>query len=149
MQPAGVRAELCPRQNRHHESHASREEAVQFLVQMKLADSVRPRSPEETIAFIKQYVFPTLDVCDKLLEEKKIVAGGPLGGAIALAVVVRAESIQELDDILESLPVWPLMQTTVIPLTSFAGRRDAGRRRLEGQLRLGGRCARQPGCGNA
>ena len=108
---------------------------MQYLVQMKLADSVRPKSPEESIAFIKQYVFPTLDVCDKLLEEKKIIAGGPLGGAIALAVVVTAESSQELDDILESLPIWPLMQTTVTPLTSFAGRRDAGRRRLEGEVR--------------
>ena len=108
---------------------------MQYLVQMKLADAVRPKNPEDSIAFIKQYVFPTLDVCDKLLEEKKIVAGGPLGGAIALAIVVSAESIQELDDILESLPVWPMMQTTVIPLTSFAGRRDAGRRRLEGEVR--------------
>ena len=111
---------------------------MQYLVQMKIADSVRPKSPEETTTFIKQYVFPTLDVCDKLLEEKKIVAGGPLGGAIALAVVVRAESIQELDDILESLPVWPMMQTTVIPLTSFAGPRDAGRRRLESEVRRAG-----------
>ena len=92
---------------------------MQYLVQMKLADSVRPKSPDESIAFINQYVFPTLDVCDKLLEEKKIVAGGPLGGAIALALVVKAESIQELDDILESLPVWPMMQTTVIPLYLF------------------------------
>ena len=100
---AGVRAELWPRRNRHHESHASREEAVQYLVQMKVADSVRPRSPEESIAF-----------------------------------VVTAESIQELDDILESLPIWPLMETTVIPLTSFAGRRDAGRRRLEGEVRRAG-----------
>jgi hypothetical protein len=105
---------------------------------MKLADSVRPRSPEETIAFIEQYVFPTLEVCDKLLEEKKIAAGGPVGGAIALALVVRAESIQELDDVLESLPIWPLMQTTVIPLTSFEGRRVAGRRRLEGEVRRAG-----------
>ena len=111
---------------------------MQYLVQMKLADSVRPRNPEETIAFIKQYVFPTLDVCDKLLEEKKIVAGGPLGGAIALAVVVTAESVQELDDIIESVPVWPLMETTVTPLTTFAGRRDAGRIRLEGEVRRTG-----------
>jgi hypothetical protein len=28
-----------------------------------------------------------------------------------------------------------MMQTTVIPLTSFAGRRDAGLRRLEGEVR--------------
>ena len=99
---------------------------MQYLVQMKLADSVRPKNPEDTIAFINRYVFPTLEVCEKLLKEKKIVAGGPLGGAIALAVVVSAESIQELDDILESLPLWPMMQTTVIPLTTFAGRRDTG-----------------------
>lgn len=111
---------------------------MQFLVQMKVADSVRPRSPQESIAFIKQYVFPTLEVCDKLLEEKKIVAGGPLGGAIALALVVGAESIQELDHILESLPIWPLMETTVIPLTSFEGRRAAGRQRLEGEVRRAG-----------
>lgn len=111
---------------------------MQYLVQMKLADSVRPRGPEETISFIKQYVFPTLEVCEKLLEEKKIVAGGPVGGAIALALVVGAESIQELDDIIESLPIWPLMQTTVIPLTSFEGRRVAGRRRLEGEVRRAG-----------
>ena len=52
---------------------------MQYLVQMKLADSVRPRSPEEAIGFIEQYVFPTLDVCDKLLEEKKIAAGGAGG----------------------------------------------------------------------
>ena len=108
---------------------------MQYLVQMKLADSARPKNPEDSIAFIKRYVFPTLEVCEKLLEEKKIVAGGPLGGAIALAIVVSAESIQELDHILESLPIWPMMQTTVIPLTSFAGRRDAGLRRLEGEVR--------------
>ena len=111
---------------------------MQYLVQMKLADTVRPRSPQDSIAFIEQYVFPTLEVCEKLLEQKKIVAGGPLGGAIALAVVVSAESIQELDHVLESLPIWPMMQTTVIPLTSFAGRRDAARRRLEGEVQRAG-----------
>jgi muconolactone delta-isomerase len=117
------------------ESYTLQEETVQYLAQMKLVDSARPTNPEEAIAFINRYVFPTLDVCDKLSQEKKIVAGGPLGGAIALAVVVEAQSIQELDDILESLPVWPMMQTTVTPLTTFAGRRDAGRRRLEGEVR--------------
>ena len=122
---------------------------MQYLVQMKLADTVRPRSPQDSIAFIEQYVFPTLEVCEKLLEEKKIVAGGPLGGAIALAVIVSAESIQELDHVLESLPIWPMMQTTVIPLTSFAGRRDAGRRRLEGEVRRAGGVRSQTVAGTA
>ena len=96
---------------------------MQYLVQMKLADSVRPTNPEETIAFIEQYVFPTLDVCDKLLEEKKIVAGGPLGGAIALAVVVRAESIQELEDLLESLPVCECCTSHSAPVDTLLLRR--------------------------
>jgi len=51
---------------------------------MKLADSGRSRSPEEGLSFIEQYVLPTLEICKKLEEEKKIVAGGPVGGAIAL-----------------------------------------------------------------
>ena len=107
---------------------------MQYLVQKETADSVRPRSPEETIAFIKQYVLPTLDVCDKLLEEKKIVAGGPVSGAIALSLIVSVESVQELDDLITSLPVWPRMETTVTPLSTFDVRIQTVRSRLE-QLR--------------
>jgi muconolactone delta-isomerase len=98
---------------------------------MKLADSGRSRSPEEGLSFIEQYVFPTLEICKKLQEEKKIVAGGPVSGAIALAMVMSAESIQELDELIQSLPIWPRMETTVIPLTSFEGRMVAVRPRLE------------------
>jgi len=54
-----------------------------------------------------------------------------VSGAIALALVVRAESIQELDELIESLPIWPRMETTVTPLTSFEGRMVAVRLRLE------------------
>ena len=104
---------------------------MNYLVQMKLADSSRPTSPEEGISFIEQYVFPTLEICKKLQDEKKIVAGGPVSGAIALAMVIRADSIQELDELIGSLPIWPRMETTVIPLTSFDGRMAALRPRLE------------------
>jgi hypothetical protein len=54
-------------------------------------------SPQEGRIFIEQFVLPTLELCKKLLEEKKILAGGPVGGAIALALVIEAESVQELD----------------------------------------------------
>ena len=104
---------------------------MQYLVEMKLADSGRSTSPQEGLSFIEQYVLPTLELCKKLQGEKKIVAGGPVGGAIALALVVRAESIQELDELIESLPIWPRMETSVIPLTSFDGRMAALRPRLE------------------
>ena len=109
---------------------------MQYLVQMRLADSGRSKSPGEVASFIEQFVFPTLDLCKRLEAEKTILAGGPLGGAIALAVVIKAESIQELDELIESLPVWPLMETTVTPLTSFEGREVVARQMLERQVRL-------------
>ena len=105
---------------------------MQYLVEMNLADSGRPQSQQEGVTFIEQFVFPTLELCNKLQEEKKILAGGPVAGAIALALIIKAESIQELDELLESLPIWPLMETTVTPLTSFEGRRVSIRLRLEG-----------------
>ena len=104
---------------------------MNYLVQMKLANSSRPTSNEEGISFIEQYVFPSLEICKKLQDEKKIVAGGPVSGAIALAMIIRADSIQELDELIGSLPIWPRMETTVIPLTSFDGRMAALRPRLE------------------
>jgi hypothetical protein len=45
--------------------------------------------------FIEQYVFLTLEQCKKLEAEKKIVAGGPVSSAIALAVIVRVDSLLE------------------------------------------------------
>ena len=104
---------------------------MDYLVQMKLANSSRPKSPEEGISFIERVVFPTLEGCKKLDEEKKILAGGPVSGSIALALIVRAETIQELDELFQSLPIWPRMETTVIPLTSFDGRMVALRPGLE------------------
>jgi len=104
---------------------------MDYLVQMKLANSSRPKSPEEGISFIERVIFPTLEACKKLEEEKKILAGGPVSGSIALALIVRTETIQELDELLQRLPIWPRMETTVIPLTSFDGRMVALRPSLE------------------
>ena len=104
---------------------------MDYLVQMKLANSSRPKNPEEGIFFIERVVFPTLEGCKKLEEEKRILAGGPVSGSIALALIVRTETIQELEELLESLPIWPRMETTVIPLTSFDGRMVALRSSLE------------------
>jgi muconolactone delta-isomerase len=98
---------------------------------MKLANYSRPASPQDGISFIEQFILPSLELLKKLEAEKKVLAGGPVAGSIALALIVSAESIQELDELIESLPVWPLMQTTVTPLTSYDGRMVAVRPRLE------------------
>src|SRR5262249_19718946 len=75
-----VGPESCPRQERHHESHASREETMQYLVQMKLADSVRPRSPEEAIGFIEQYVSPRWTSATSFWRRKRSLPGGRWAG---------------------------------------------------------------------
>ena len=104
---------------------------MQYLVQLKLSGSARPMTPEDGIAFIEQFIFPTLELCKKLQEEKKIAAGGPVSGAVALALIVNAETAQELDEIITSLPVWPRMETEVTPLTTFDDRRQSLTARLE------------------
>jgi len=104
---------------------------MQCLVEMKLATHSRPNSPEDGIAFLEGYIFPSLEMLNKLEEEKKVIAGGPMTGTIGIALMVKAESAQELDELLASLPVWPLMETAVTPLTTFQGRSAAVRPRLE------------------
>ena len=104
---------------------------MQYLVHLKLSSSARPMTPEDGIAFIEQFIFPTLELCKKLQEEKKIAAGGPVNGAVALALIVNVESAKELDDLITSLPVWPRMETEVTPLTTFDARRQSLAARLE------------------
>ena len=104
---------------------------MQYLVQLRLSGSGRPLNLHEGIAFIKRLIFPTLERCEKLQEQGKIVAGGPTCGAVALALIVSVESAQELDDLITSLPVWPRMETEVIPLATFAGRRRSLVSKLE------------------
>lgn len=111
---------------------------MQYLVQLRLSNSARPMRPEEGIAFIEQLIFPTLDQCKRLEAEGKILAGGPVSGAVALALIVAAESAQELDNLITSLPVWPRMETEVIPLTTFDGRRETLLSRIE-ELKAQGR----------
>ena len=104
---------------------------MKYLVQMKLANSSRPATPQEGIAFIEQVILPTLERCKKLEAEGRIISGGVVSGSIALSLLVSAESAQEVDDLLTSLPVWPRMETTVTPLNTFDGRAQAVRARLD------------------
>jgi hypothetical protein len=60
-----------------------KEDPMNYLVQLKLAN--RPANSQEGVVFIEQFILPTLEHCKKLEAERKIVAGGPLSGAIALS----------------------------------------------------------------
>jgi len=104
---------------------------MQYLVQLQLSSSTRPTRQEDGIDFIEKFIFPTLELCKKLQDEKKILAGGPVSGAVALVLIVSAESARELDDLITSLPIWPRMETQVIPLTTFDARMHSLLPRLE------------------
>jgi muconolactone delta-isomerase len=89
-------------------------------------DHVRPAGaapPEAGVAFIEQVIFPTLARAEELAKAKTIVAGGPVAGRIALRLMIEADSAEEVDRIVTSLPLWTVAETRVTPLISFAERR--------------------------
>ena len=92
-----------------------------FLVEL---DHVKSgvQTPEAGKAFIEQIILPTLARAEQLLAEKKILAGGPVVGRIALRFVLEAETPQEVDRLVTSLPLWPLAETRVTPLIGFTDR---------------------------
>lgn len=96
---------------------------MQYLVELKLSPASRPNTWAEGREFIECYVFPTLEICKTLADEKRIIAGGPQSGAVALSLIVEVATAGELDELTTSPPVWPRMETSVIPLTAFEDRR--------------------------
>jgi muconolactone delta-isomerase len=104
---------------------------MRYLIDMKLSSSVRPRVPQDGLFLIERFILPSLEICRKWQTEQKLLAGGPVSGSIQLAIVLEVESVQELDELIESLPLWPLMETTVIPLTTFEGRIQAVQSKLK------------------
>ena len=104
---------------------------MQYLVQMKLVAHGRPTTAEEEISFIEQIIFPTVEMCRKMRDEKKVLAGGPISGTIGITMIVEAGSALELDELIEHLPIWPLTETSVTPLTTFEDRIKTIRPRLD------------------
>jgi muconolactone delta-isomerase len=103
-----------------------------FLVELDHVKSGAMPTPETGRAFIEQIIFPTLERAGQLAAEKKILAGGPVLGRIALRFIVQADSSEQVDQIVTSLPLWPLAETRVTPLISFGERRTHVQALLEG-----------------
>lgn len=103
-----------------------------FLVEMEHVKSGLTHTPESGRAFIEGIIFPTIARAEQLIAEKKIVAGGPVAGRVALRLMIEAGSSEELDLIVSSLPLWPVAETRVTPLITFADRRNHVKILLEG-----------------
>ena len=102
-----------------------------FLVELDHVKSGAPMTPDAGRAFIEHIIFPTLARAEQLVAEKKIVGGGPAVGRIALRFIVEAASAADVDQLISSLPVWPLAETRVTPLVSFGERRQGLQRLLD------------------
>ena len=89
-------------------------------------------TPEAGRAFIEQVTLPNLARAEELAAEKKIVAGGPVAGRVALRLMIDAESLDQVDRIVSSLPIWTQAETWITPLITFAERRDHVQAMLEG-----------------
>jgi hypothetical protein len=60
---------------------------MNYLVRLKLADPAA--NPKGGIVFIEQRILPMRQLCKRLEGDKKIVAVGPLSGALALSLIVN------------------------------------------------------------
>ena len=94
-----------------------------FLVELDHVRTGPPPPPEASRVFIEQVIFPTLARAEQLVADKRIVAGGPVAGRIALRLMIEADSAEHVDRIVTSIPLWTQAETRVTPLISFSERR--------------------------
>ncbi len=102
-----------------------------FLIEMDHVKSGQPLTPDVGRTFIEQIILPTLARAEHLTKEGKIVAGGPVAGRIALRFLAETDSLQDVDRIVASLPIWPVVETRITPLVAFADRRNTVQTLLE------------------
>jgi len=81
-------------------------------------------SVDAMIPVLEKIVLPGLEVLRDLEAKKTILAGGLPVGERGLAFIIEAPSNEELDDMLQKIPLWGLLTWDVTPLQSFKGRAD-------------------------
>jgi hypothetical protein len=102
-----------------------------FLVELDRVNPGTVMTPEAGRAFIENVIFPTLARSEQLVAQKGILGGGAVLGRVGLRFIMEADSAQQVDRMIESLPVWTVADTRVTPLVTFAERRQALQQLLE------------------
>jgi hypothetical protein len=72
---------------------------------------------QQIAAFIEGMVAPSLEALEKAIQDKKIT-GGLTAGAREGFFILDASSHEDVGKFLRSLPFWPAMKWTVVPLQS-------------------------------
>ena len=104
---------------------------MQYLVTMEFVEPGPLFAPQQLGQMVADTILPSFDLLAELQTKNKVVAGGVLVGTRTASFVVEADTHDELDQLLEGIPWWGVMKTTVAPLQGFAQRAENDRALME------------------
>jgi len=104
--------------------------AVRYLVTFESVEAGPLLPPQQIPGLIRTVIFPTEEALAKLESEGK-VRGGVTAGAREGAFILDAESHDEANQIVQSLPAWGIAKFKLTPLVSFETRRQQDQQVLE------------------
>lgn len=78
-------------------------------------------SSDEAIDMLQNIVIPAFDELEALESEGALVGGVPVGER-AFVFIVEADSHDDVDRTLRSLPIWGVLEWEVTPLQDFESR---------------------------
>jgi hypothetical protein len=88
-------------------------------------------SEEEAVEILESVVLPSFTELERLEKEKKIIAGGLPVGDRSFVFIVEANSNDELDRLLRTIPMWGTLDWEVTALQTFAGRAEQERQAVK------------------
>ncbi len=96
---------------------------MKFLVELDHVKTGQPLTRDTVRSFVEGIIFPTIARAEQLIQEGRILAGGPVAGRIAIRFIAEVETAKQLDQLVSSLPLWTVAETRVTPLIEFSDRR--------------------------
>jgi muconolactone delta-isomerase len=107
-----------------------REQQVRYLVTFEGVEAGPLLPPQQVPGLLRSVVFPTQEALAELESEGK-VRGGVTAGARSGAFILDADSHDEANQIVQSLPSWGIVKIQMTPLQSFETRRQQDGQFLE------------------
>jgi muconolactone delta-isomerase len=99
---------------------------MRFLVTMDGSDIGAGMPPERLPQVVGQMVIPSLEQLAQWEDEGRIHGGGYAGARVGV-FMIDADSTEELDQLLASLPYWPLVKVEVKPFIATRALFERGR----------------------
>lgn len=80
------------------------------------------QSPEDAKHLLENVVHPSFEALKALEAEGKILGGGLPVGDRSIVFILEAASHQEVDCLIQNMPMWSMLEWEVVPLQDFGGR---------------------------